>query len=62
VGVVARRRREALVNWETFSNSRSDILEIIKSGFELPSGVVMFEDPPAHTMHRGSCASSRRGA
>ena len=44
---------KALVNWETFSNSRSDILEIIKSGFELPSGVVMFEDPPAHTMHRG---------
>ena len=45
--------RRALVDWETFSNSRSDILEIIKSGFELPSGVVMFEDPPAHTMHRG---------
>ena len=44
---------KALVNWETFSNSRSDILEIIKGGFELPSGVVMFEDPPAHTMHRG---------
>ena len=44
---------KALVDWETFSNSRSDILEIIKSGFELPSGVVMFEDPPVHTMHRG---------
>ena len=44
---------KALVDWETFSNSRSDILEIIKSGFDLPSGVVMFEDPPTHTMHRG---------
>ena len=44
---------KGLVDWETFSNSRSDILEIIKSGFELPSGVVMFEDPPTHTMHRG---------
>ena len=44
---------KALVDWETFSNSRSDILEIIQSGFELPSGVVMFEDPPSHTMHRG---------
>ncbi len=43
----------ALVDWETFSNCRSDILEIIQSGFALPSGVVMFEDPPAHTMHRG---------
>ena len=44
---------KALVDWETFSNSRGDILEIIQSGFELPSGVVMFEDPPSHTMHRG---------
>src|SRR5688572_10650135 len=44
---------KALVNWETFSNARSDILEIIQSGMALPPGVVMFEDPPAHTMHRG---------
>jgi cytochrome P450 len=44
---------KGLVDWATFSNSRSDILEIIQSGFALPSGVVMFEDPPAHTMHRG---------
>jgi cytochrome P450 len=44
---------KALVNWETFSNSRGDILEIIQSGMELPSGVVLFEDPPLHTMHRG---------
>jgi cytochrome P450 len=43
----------ALRDWETFSNSRSDILEIIQGGFDLPSGVVMFEDPPVHTMHRG---------
>ena len=44
---------KALVNWQTFSNIRSDILEIIQSGLELPSGVVLFEDPPLHTMHRG---------
>ncbi len=44
---------QALVNWETFSNARGDILEIIQSGMELPSGVVLFEDPPVHTMHRG---------
>jgi cytochrome P450 len=25
----------------------------MKAGFELPSGVVMFEDPPVHTAHRG---------
>jgi cytochrome P450 len=44
---------QALVDWETFSNARGDILEIIQSGMELPSGVVLFEDPPVHTMHRG---------
>ena len=44
---------KALVSWETFSSSRSDILEIIQSGMDLPPAVVMFEDPPTHTMHRG---------
>jgi cytochrome P450 len=44
---------KALVRWETFSSARSDILEIIQSGMELPPAVVMFEDPPKHTMHRG---------
>ena len=44
---------QALVNWKVFSNTRSDILEIIKSGVDLPSGVILFEDPPVHTMHRG---------
>ncbi len=45
--------QKALVNWQTFSNTRSDILDIIKSGVELPPGVILFEDPPVHTMHRG---------
>jgi cytochrome P450 len=44
---------QALVNWRVFSNTRSDILEIIKAGVDLPSGVILFEDPPVHTMHRG---------
>ncbi|OBK30723.1 cytochrome [Mycobacterium asiaticum] len=43
----------ALSNWETFSNSRSDILELIQSKFPMPPGVMMFEDPPKHTMLRG---------
>lgn len=43
----------ALLDWETFSNCRSDILEIIQGDFDLPSAVVMFEDPPLHMMHRG---------
>jgi cytochrome P450 len=42
-----------LLNWQTFSNTRSDILDIIKAGVELPPGVILFEDPPLHSMHRG---------
>jgi cytochrome P450 len=44
---------KALVSWEVFSNTRSDILDIIRAGVELPPGVILFEDPPVHTMHRG---------
>lgn len=44
---------KALLNWETFSNQRSDILELVKSDFDMPKGVMMFEDPPIHTMLRG---------
>jgi cytochrome P450 len=43
----------ALANWETFSNSRGDILELIQSDFDMPPGVMMFQDPPMHTMLRG---------
>jgi cytochrome P450 len=44
---------KALSNWDTFSNCRSDILELVKSDFDMPKGVMMFEDPPIHTMLRG---------
>jgi cytochrome P450 len=44
---------KALANWETFSNTRSDILELMQSDFDMPKGVMMFEDPPVHTMLRG---------
>jgi cytochrome P450 len=44
---------EALTNWEVFTSTRSDILDVIRSGYDLPGGVIMFEDPPTHTMHRG---------
>jgi cytochrome P450 len=44
---------QGLLNWETFSSTRSDILDVIRAGVELPPGVILFEDPPMHTMHRG---------
>jgi cytochrome P450 len=43
----------ALVDWAHFSSARSDILEVIQADVPLPPGVIMFEDPPAHTAHRG---------
>jgi len=44
---------KALVNWKVFTSTRSDILDVIRSGYDLPGGVIMFEDPPTHTLHRG---------
>ena len=41
-----------LIDWATFSSGRSDILEIIKANVELPSGLILFEDPPVHDVHR----------
>jgi cytochrome P450 len=41
-----------LINWETFSSGRSDILELIKANVELPPGLILFEDPPIHDIHR----------
>jgi cytochrome P450 len=42
-----------LVDRETYISGRGAILELIKAGIEFPSGVVIFEDPPIHTAHRG---------
>jgi cytochrome P450 len=43
----------ALVDWQVFSSARGDILEVVQSGVELPGGVILWEDPPLHTKHRG---------
>jgi cytochrome P450 len=37
---------------ETFISGRGGILELIKAGIEMPPGIVIFEDPPTHTIHR----------
>jgi cytochrome P450 len=37
---------------ETFISGRGGILELIKAGIEMPPGILIFEDPPTHTMHR----------
>ncbi|BBZ26287.1 cytochrome P450 [Mycolicibacterium madagascariense] len=42
----------ALLDHETFSSARGAILEIIKADMEIPSGTLIFEDPPIHNIHR----------
>ncbi len=43
----------ALVDRETYISGRGGILELIKANIEMPSGILIFEDPPTHTLHRG---------
>ena len=38
---------------DDFISSRSSVLEFIKAGVQFPSGILIFEDPPLHTVHRG---------
>jgi cytochrome P450 len=37
---------------KTFSSARSDILEFIKAGVDVPPGMFIWMDPPAHTAYR----------
>jgi cytochrome P450 len=41
-----------LIDWETYRSGRGSILELIRADFEVPSGLVLFEDPPEHDVHR----------
>ncbi len=43
---------KAVIDHETFISGRGALLEIIKSGMEIPSGTLIFEDPPIHNIHR----------
>ena len=43
---------KALVDYETFSSARGAIIELIKANIEIPSGALIFEDPPIHDIHR----------
>jgi cytochrome P450 len=41
-----------LPNWEAYRSGRGTTMDIITSGVEVPSGVILFEDPPLHDLHR----------
>ena len=40
------------VDWRTYVSSKGTVLELIKSGMQMPPGTIIFEDPPAHDIHR----------
>ena len=42
----------ALQDWRTYSSAKGTLLELIKSGWQPPAGVFIFEDPPLHDVHR----------
>jgi cytochrome P450 len=41
-----------LIDTKTYSSAKGTLLELIKSGMEMPPGSMIFEDPPAHDLHR----------
>jgi cytochrome P450 len=42
----------AYLDNKTYISGRGGILELIRANIEMPSGVLIFEDPPVHTIHR----------
>jgi cytochrome P450 len=43
----------SLMDWDTYRSGRGAILELIKANVEAPPGLIVFEDPPVHDVHRG---------
>ncbi len=43
---------QSLLDAKTFISGRGGIIELIRADVEMPPGVLIFEDPPVHTVHR----------
>ena len=41
-----------LPNWDAYRSGRGTTMDVILSGIEVPPGVILFEDPPMHDLHR----------
>ncbi|CAM2762155.1 cytochrome P450 [Mycobacterium intermedium] len=41
-----------LTNWNTYRSGRGTTMDIIMSGIDIPPGLILFEDPPLHDLHR----------
>lgn len=42
----------ALPDWHTYRSGRGTTADILFSGIEVPPGILLFEDPPLHDLHR----------
>ena len=42
----------ALPDWETYRSGQGTTADILFSGIEVPPGILLFEDPPLHDLHR----------
>jgi cytochrome P450 len=41
-----------LTNWQTYRSGKGTTTDIILSGVDVPPGIILFEDPPLHDLHR----------
>ena len=44
---------KSLADWKTYISGKGSVLEMIKANIDVPPGSILFEDPPAHDIHRG---------
>jgi cytochrome P450 len=44
---------KVLLDWDTYRSGRGSVLEIIQANIQMPPGMILFEDPPVHDVHRG---------
>jgi len=42
----------ALADWQTYRSGHGTTADILFSGIEVPPGILLFEDPPLHDLHR----------
>ena len=43
---------KALPDWQTYRSGKGTTADILFSGIEVPPGILLFEDPPLHDLHR----------
>lgn len=43
---------DALPDWRTYRSGHGTTADILFSGIEVPPGILLFEDPPLHDLHR----------